>query len=278
MKKKYIVLFTLLLTITLLINPAINTVATPNVTVKIDGNVVSFPDQKPYIDSNNRTLVPMRAPMEAMGVNVNWDANKRQAILDKNNTKVIFTIGQKAYQVNGGNKIMDTQAIIVSGRTCIPIRYAAEAFGATVSWNGNTRTVLITTRPINSVVRPKAELDRQGWLSDEQSKYFRKELEKTIVIDKKNNTFSFYLPLLPEGFEWDIGFNYHYAPGMKDSHYVIGRERLADGKSYTFDNIRYNELDRGYFTFGPAKKGLVSADWTGLKLKTGEIEYFERAW
>jgi hypothetical protein len=133
---------------------------------------------------------------------------------------------------------------------------------------------------LNPVVveRPKAELDRQGWLSDEQSKYFRAELEKTIVMDKKNNTFSFYLPVLPEGFEWDIGFNVHYGPRVEDSHFIVGMERLPDGKTYTFNNIRYNELHEGYFTFGTAKKGLVRADSTALILTTGEFQYRERKW
>ncbi len=278
-KIKIITLITLLCFVfTIPAFAAVNTVAAPNVTVKIDGNTVSFPDQKPYIDSNNRTLVPMRAPMEAMGVNVNWDANKRQAILDNNNTKVVFTIGQKTYQVNGGNKTMDTQAIIVSGRTCIPIRYAAEAFGATVSWDGNTRTALITTRPINSVVRPKADLDNQGGLTSEQSQKFRKELEKSIVMDRQNNTISFTLPLLPEGFEWDTRLNATYGPKIEDRVVLVGNDsRIADGQSYTF-NIRYNELTKGYFSFGPCKKGLVRADITLLDLKTGKFEYEERAW
>lgn len=133
---------------------------------------------------------------------------------------------------------------------------------------------------LNPVVveRPKAELDRQGWLSDEQSKYFRTELEKTIVMDKKNNTFSFYLPVLPEGFEWDIGFNVHYGPRVEDSHFIVGMERLPDGKAYTFNDIRYSELYKGYFSFGPAKKGLLRDDCTLLNLVTGKYEYDERKW
>lgn len=133
---------------------------------------------------------------------------------------------------------------------------------------------------LNPVVveRPKAELDRQGWLSDEQSKYFRAELEKTIVMDKKNNTFSFYLPVLPEGFEWDIGFNVHYGPRVEDSHFIVGMERLPDGKAYTFNDIRYSELYKGYFSFGPAKKGLLRDDCTLLNLVTGKYEYDERKW
>lgn len=133
---------------------------------------------------------------------------------------------------------------------------------------------------LNPVVveRPKAELDRQGWLSDEQSKYFRTELEKTIVMDKKNNTFSFYLPVLPEGFEWDIGFNVHYGPRVEDSHFIVGMERLPDGKAYTFNDIRYSELYKGYFSFGPAKIGLLRDDCTLLNLVTGKYEYDERKW
>ena len=130
--------------------------ASSEVKVTVNGKLVQFPDQKPYIDANSRTLVPMRAPMEAMGVKVDWDADKRQATLDNNNTKVVFTIDQKVYQVNGKNRTMDTQAIIVSGRTCIPIRYAAEAFGATVSWDAPNRTAVITTTPAPGVENPAA--------------------------------------------------------------------------------------------------------------------------
>jgi len=120
--------------------------AANDVTVKIDGAAVAFPDQKPYIDSNDRTLVPMRAPMEAMGATVDWDNAARQAIFEKDGTTVVFTIGSRTYIINGVNKTMDTQAVITGDRTCIPIRYAAEAIGATVGWDGATRTVLILTK------------------------------------------------------------------------------------------------------------------------------------
>jgi len=46
---------------------------------------------------------------------------------------------------------MDTQAVIVNSRTAFPIRFAAEAMGATVGWDGKTYTVIITT---NGTVAP----------------------------------------------------------------------------------------------------------------------------
>lgn len=118
--------------------------ATPDVKVTVNGVYVTF-DQKPFIDKNNRTMVPVRAPMEAIGCAVDWDADKRQAIITKGETKAVFTINSKTYTVNGQNKTMDTQAVIVNSRTAFPIRFAAEAMGATVGWDPNTYTVIITT-------------------------------------------------------------------------------------------------------------------------------------
>ena len=119
--------------------------ATPDVSVKVDGQYVSFPDQKPYIDSANRTMVPVRAPMEKMGCTVDWNDKTRQATITKGDKTAVFTIGKNTYTVNGQTKTMDTKAVIVNDRTAFPIRFAAEAMGAKVDWDANTYTVLITT-------------------------------------------------------------------------------------------------------------------------------------
>jgi hypothetical protein len=119
--------------------------AAPDVSVKVDGQYVSFPDQKPYIDSANRTMVPVRAPMEKMGCTVDWNDKTKQAIIAKGDQLAVFTIGKNTYTVNGQRKTMDTKAVITNSRTAFPIRFAAEAMGATVDWDANTYTVLIST-------------------------------------------------------------------------------------------------------------------------------------
>ena len=143
--KKY-VMFTMLIAmmVCLLAVPG-HIEAAPEVSVKVDGQYVSFPDQKPYIDSANRTMVPVRAPMEAMGCTVEWNDKTRQAIITKGDKTAVFTIGKNTYTVNGQTKTMDTRAVIVNDRTAFPIRFAAEAMGAKVDWDANTYTVLITT-------------------------------------------------------------------------------------------------------------------------------------
>jgi len=114
--------------------------AAPEVKVQVDGQLVEFPDQKPYIDAANRTMVPVRAPMEALGCKVEWDERARKAIISKDGNVAEFTIGSKTYLVNGTKKTMDTKAVIVGNRTAFPIRFAAEAMGANVGWDADTYT------------------------------------------------------------------------------------------------------------------------------------------
>jgi hypothetical protein len=116
-----------------------------DVQVVIDEQVLEFADQKPYIDENDRTMVPVRVPMEALGAAVDWDAENNQAILEKDGVVVVFTIGSATYTINDEEFEMDTIAVTTGDRTCIPIRYAAEALGATVGWDGETYIVKITS-------------------------------------------------------------------------------------------------------------------------------------
>lgn len=53
--------------------------AQSSIGVAIDGEGVVFNSAAPFIDENNRTLVPLRAIGEAMGLTVNWDNNQREA-------------------------------------------------------------------------------------------------------------------------------------------------------------------------------------------------------
>lgn len=116
-----------------------------DIKVTVDGQAIVFPDQQPYADANQRVLVPIRFPMEAMGVLPEWLPSTGQARLTRGGTTAIFTLASSLYTVNGVSKTMDTVPIAMNNRTLFPIRFAAEAFGATVTWDGPARSVLITT-------------------------------------------------------------------------------------------------------------------------------------
>lgn len=105
--------------------------------VYVDGKKVDFPDQKPYIDSNDRTLVPVRFVSETLGADVSWNG-KVQEVSVKHEIKqkdIKLWVNKKNYIVNGENKTMDTSAVLTKqARVVVPLRFVSEGLGAAVKW------------------------------------------------------------------------------------------------------------------------------------------------
>lgn len=97
----------------------------------------------PFIDENHRTMIPLRKPLEAIGVKVSYDDQNRVVVAEKDGTRVKAAIGENVIYVNGKPVPMDTRAIIKEGRTYIPLRQVFEVFGYSVDWHGSSRTVLL---------------------------------------------------------------------------------------------------------------------------------------
>jgi len=113
--------------------------------VSIDDTNVEFCGHTgfPFIDSNNRTQVPLRIIMESLGAEVDWMQETKTVIVEKGNIKVEVPIGKSYIMKNGEQISNDTTAIIRGSRTYIPIRAVLEAFGAQVGWSSETQTVTI---------------------------------------------------------------------------------------------------------------------------------------
>ena len=120
--------------------------ADTTVTVKVDGKVIAFPDQKPVVN-DSRTLVPIRFVAEALGNEVDWDPVNRTAIIDKG--RIQFYIGTNRAIIDGKNVTLDVTSIIIKGRTMVPLRVIAETLNCTVDWFGTNRTVLINRKSTN---------------------------------------------------------------------------------------------------------------------------------
>ena len=110
----------------------------------VDNDVISG-DAAPYVDSNWRTMVPVRVLAETFGATVDFTDNVI-TIVD-GDTTVVMTVGEETYTVNDAEKTMDTAPVIGEGdRTFVPIRFLAEALGYTVTplqdANGLTASVV----------------------------------------------------------------------------------------------------------------------------------------
>lgn len=117
----------------------------PALSVTVNGNAVQWTDAEPFIDENGRTMVPLRAVGDALGLTVDWDNTLREATFTNGTKTIYFPIDSTTARTSDGQSIqMDTAAVIVNDRTYAPVRYLAEFFGFTVGWDGTTRTVSIT--------------------------------------------------------------------------------------------------------------------------------------
>ena len=138
-----------------------NTAPTPSadpnaVNITVNGTYVTYTDAKPFIDKNKRTLCPLRAVGDALGMSVIWEDENRQAIFQNDSVVVVFTIGSNTYKVmkksadgtvtDPETMTMDTAAILKDSRTYAPVRYLAEAAGYKVDWNNSARTVIIENK------------------------------------------------------------------------------------------------------------------------------------
>ena len=126
---------------------AIPTFAEENVKVYVDDVQVEFDVQPQLI--GGRTMVPLRAIFEALGATVQWDGETKTITAYNEAYFVKATIDNTTMTVNGENKEMDIAPMIVEDRTLVPARFVAEAFDCNVEWNGETKTVSITTSKID---------------------------------------------------------------------------------------------------------------------------------
>ena len=86
----------------------------------------------------------MRAIFEAFGADVEWYDSTKTVMGRKGDTTVRLTIGSNKMDINGTTTELDVPPSIINSRTMVPVRAISEAFDCNVSWNQETKTVLIT--------------------------------------------------------------------------------------------------------------------------------------
>lgn len=127
---------------------------TEKITVQINspiliknGNRVSI-DPKDYstvpVIRNDRTLLPIRAIVESLNGEVEWNDAQKEATVKYNDTEIKLTLNQATAYVNGEEKALDSVPVVINDRTMLPIRFIAENLNLNVAWDDTGRIVTIT--------------------------------------------------------------------------------------------------------------------------------------
>lgn len=93
--------------------------------------------------TNGRTLVPIRAIIEAFGGVVGWDGNNQTVTLTMNDDKINLVINSNTAYLNNVAHTLDVAPTVINERTMLPIRFVAEGFNLGVAWDGETQTVSV---------------------------------------------------------------------------------------------------------------------------------------
>ena len=118
--------------------------------VQLNGAYVHFADAQPE-KVNGRVMVPFRAIAEALGAEVDYNAGAITA--KKNGQTLAFSLGGKQLTITDDStgKVIKTTSVDSApykkkGRTYVPVRFFAEAFGLTVQWDQDMQTAVLYDR------------------------------------------------------------------------------------------------------------------------------------
>lgn len=118
-----------------------------NIYLIVDNHEIKFNEKDglgvPYIDNHNRTLVPIRKALEAIGAKLTYDSNTSSVIIEKDENIAKIIINDNILEFNGKIIEMDTIAVIKKDRMYLPIRWIYEVFGYNISWHGTSKTIIV---------------------------------------------------------------------------------------------------------------------------------------
>ena len=112
-----------------------------SIKVILNGKELSF-EQSPYIE-NGTTRVPMRYISEALGSEVNYNAQTKTITIRKGSTIIELITGSNKAKINGREMTLTTPVENRNGYTMVPLRFISEAFGAEVIWDETNKVITI---------------------------------------------------------------------------------------------------------------------------------------
>lgn len=128
--------------------------ALAQVSVYVNGEPLEA-GSEPVIE-NDYTLVPMRAVFEALGAEVRWVEAERTVVAYKGTNVIQLTIDSDSMYINGTEVELDVPARIIDDRTYVPLRAVSENLNEQVEWDGETRTVTITSPETENNISQKS--------------------------------------------------------------------------------------------------------------------------
>lgn len=234
------ILSVLLASLMLLSCITVTSFAANDITVTLNGEVVDCNAYgQPATIVESRTLVPLRAIFEALGASVDWDQATKTVSSSMGDTTISLTVGSNVLIKNGASVELDVPAQIINGRTLVPARAIAEAYGVVVDWDSATRTVIL--------VKAEDAKDDNGVKADTFVKYSEAystgtESIQTVPSPTDSSKTVYYMK---SNMETEICWTYFWVPATLEAskkyvvEYDVYLESDALGNEVTYDDASF---------------------------------------
>ncbi|MEG0900406.1 MAG: copper amine oxidase N-terminal domain-containing protein [Oscillospiraceae bacterium] len=218
---------------------------------------------------NGSTLVPVRTISDALNASTSWDDPSKTATISIDNKVIKVTINSTSMYINDSKVPVTQPAQIINGRTMVPLRAISEAFSAEVNWNGDTRTISISTTatpttepkpditptvPEQPIASKSTEAATSKLYNAYKSERYNFENKYNDIIkdrrDEKENGMSFAKSKYNELVQSTIERAYDY--------WIEGAEKERD-LIYSLLNTKYGVLQSSNVTSRATEKDFVAA-------------------
>ncbi len=115
-------------------------------------------DSAPFIDANDRTMLPVRVVANALGISdndISWDNTTKTACFTRPDGKVVAcTVGSNIIKIGDEEVEIDTAPVIRNDRIYLPMRALFNAFNVSddhIAWDGAARKVTVAKEALDDI-------------------------------------------------------------------------------------------------------------------------------
>ncbi|WP_080832875.1 copper amine oxidase N-terminal domain-containing protein [Cohnella massiliensis] len=208
----------------------------------------------PFVDENNRLLVPLRAFEDLFGGDVSYSATTKTAQLSWLGHEFAFVIGSKSAQMDGQEVVMDTTPALKNGAMFLPIRIFLDQANLESHWDDKENVLILDDDKILTG-EPFKNFDGNDLSSENEDGAFR--INDYTIKSNGNGTFKLTInatnitgETIPEG-KADIhplvSFGASYGGFATDSYsrpvYPAIKEIAENGTVSVSQNFPLKEVD-----------------------------------
>jgi hypothetical protein len=185
-----------LFSIVMVFNPNISKANAGSVFLNIEGYYLLYSAPlTPYIDDNNRMMVPLRSFSKLFDATATYEAASKTATIIEGNRSLKLTANSKIIEVNGQKLELDTVPVIKNNSFFLPLKSVVDAFHIRTSildmGYGNGKTIVIEDdRFLEQGVLK--EINEMRTSDEEQYKNFG-VFPRSITIDKNGRQIGIHI-------------------------------------------------------------------------------------